>query len=44
MKFKFPTTRKLDNNTAIKCITEVKSGEWNADVCNTVEKDGETTC
>lgn len=44
MKFKFPTTKKLENNTSIKCITEVKEGEWNADVCSTVEKDGETTC
>ncbi|CAD8121927.1 unnamed protein product [Paramecium sonneborni] len=44
MKFKFPTKKKLENNTQIKCITEVKSGEWDADVCSTVEKDGETTC
>ncbi|CAD8190791.1 unnamed protein product [Paramecium octaurelia] len=44
MKYKFPTPKKLENNTSIKCITEVESGQWNADVCSTVEKDGEATC
>ncbi|CAD8165454.1 unnamed protein product [Paramecium pentaurelia] len=44
MNFKFPTLKELKNNTSIKCISQAQNGEWNANVCKTVQKNGETTC
>ena len=44
MKFKFPNTKILPANTSTKCIAKVDSGDWNADVCKSVKKNGETVC
>lgn len=41
---KFPTTKKLPTNTSTKCIAQVDSGSWNADVCKTKKVEGETIC
>lgn len=44
MKFKFPTTKKLQPNTSTSCITKL-NGDWDANVCKTIkEKNGETNC
>ena len=44
MKFKFPVSKILPTNTSTKCIAKVSSGDWNADVCKSVKKNGETVC
>ncbi|CAD8121951.1 unnamed protein product [Paramecium sonneborni] len=44
MKMKFPKAKELPANTSTKCIAQVDSGSWNADVCKTKKADGETIC
>ena len=44
MKFKFPVNKTMANNTIPKCVTKVSDEDWNADVCNTKNKDGEAIC
>ncbi|CAD8210006.1 unnamed protein product [Paramecium octaurelia] len=44
MKMKFPTNKQLPTNTSTKCIAQVDSGSWNADVCKTKKAEGETIC
>lgn len=44
MKFRFTNEKEIAKNSTLKCITKLDSGEWNADICNTNIKDGETIC
>ncbi|CAD8121269.1 unnamed protein product [Paramecium sonneborni] len=44
MKMKFQTTKQLAPNTSTKCIAQINSGNWNANVCKTKKADGETIC
>lgn len=44
MKMKFPSKKELPTNTSTKCIAQVDSGSWNADVCKTKKAEGETIC
>lgn len=34
----------MANNTSIKCISKISTGEWNTDICSTMHINNETIC